>query len=254
MPINKASNSVTSIYDAQFVMKGDEVVFGTGVYIDATGGTISYDDGYKIHSFTTTGTGSFVVNSNSTSDLNNQVEYLIQGGGGSGARTPNATTFASAGGAGAMRTGSYSLSSNGTFEVIVGAGGTNPGGTFYNGENGKNSSIFGITACSGSGGLVDTRGGGNCDFSGSNAGPINNGNGASNQANATDPGGATNTTIQSGSIQDITGTPTEYGRGGIRYNQYFESGIRGAGGNGGNGSNDSTVGNAGIVIVRYPFR
>lgn len=254
MPINKSTDPILSLYDAQFVMKGDEVVFGTGVFIDATGGTISYDGGYKIHSFTTTGTGSFVVNSKSTSDLNNQVEYLIQGGGGAGGRISSATTFASAGGAGAMRTGSYSLPSNGTFEVIVGAGGPTQGGTDYNGQNGKNSSIFGITACSGSGGLINTRGGGNCDFSGSNAGNNNNGNGASNKANATDAGGAQSTFIQSGSIQDITGTPTEYGRGGIRYNQGFESLIRGAGGNGGNGGNAPNGGNAGIVIVRYPFR
>jgi len=254
MPIYKSTDAPLDIYDASFMMKGSTVVFGSDVFIEATGGTITYDGGYKIHTFTAAGTGSFLVNEKSSNEYNNQVEYLIQAGGGSGARIVNATTFASAGGAGYIQTGSYSLPTKGNFEVIVGAGGTNPAGTLYDGIDGKNSSIFGITACSGSGGIANGGGGSNCVYTGSTAGNFNNGAGASNQANAIDAGGVWDPTINSGSIQDISGTPTEYGRAGLRYNQGFDSNIKGSGGNGGNSSNDSTIGADGIIIIRYPYR
>ena len=46
--------------------------------ISAVGGTISYADGYKIHTFTTTGPNTFTVTSGGT------IEYLVVAGGGSG--------------------------------------------------------------------------------------------------------------------------------------------------------------------------
>ena len=251
MPIYKSTETINKI-ETPAMFKGEDLVFGNNVFIQVDGGTVTYDGRFKIHTFTTAGTSSLTLVPSNLSD-NNSIEYLIQAGGGSGARIPNATTFASAGGAGAIMSGSYTPTIGGSFEVIVGAGGANPGGTNYDGENGKNSSLFGITACSGSGGIRNNSGGGNCYFSGSSAGNFNNGAGASNQANAIDNGGALDAYINSGSISNISGTPTEYGRGGRRYNQ-FDLNIKGAGGNGGNSSNDSTVGNDGVVIIRYRYK
>ena len=45
-------------------------------YISATGGTITTDGDYKVHSFTTVGNTNFVVTGSGT------VEYLVIGGGG----------------------------------------------------------------------------------------------------------------------------------------------------------------------------
>lgn len=253
MPTYKGTDEILKIYQGHSIYRGDKVVQGSGLFISASGGSITYDGDYKIHSFATTGTSSLQVHSIGSPAADNYIEYLIQAGGGSGARTTNATLFASAGGAGGIQSGSE-FATIGTFEVIVGAGGSNPGGTYYDGIDGQNSSLFSITACSGSKGRVDTGGGGNCDFSGSTAGTNNNGNGASNKANATDEGGNLSNTIQSGSFSSITGTSLEYGRGGLRNNTGFSAAIKGSGGNGGNGTNDSTEGANGIVIVRYKYQ
>ena len=47
--------------------------------IDATGGTITYVNGFKIHTFTSVGTSTFTVNSGS-----GQAQILIVAGGGGG--------------------------------------------------------------------------------------------------------------------------------------------------------------------------
>ena len=256
MPIYKSTDGIAKINTTSAIFRGAEMVFGSGLFVSASGGNITTDGDYKIHTFSTPGTSSFTIESIASPNNLNSVEYLIQGGGGSGARIPNATTFASAGAAGGIQTGSFTILPT-TYEVIVGVGGTNPAGTLYNGIDGKNSSIFGIIACSGSGGIrgdyFNGGGGSNCVYTGSTAGPFLNGAGASNQANGIDNGDTNDPYINSGSIQDISGTPTEYGRAGRRYNQ-FDYSIKGSGGNGGNGSNDSTIGVDGVVIVRYQYQ
>ena len=97
----------------------------------ATGGDISYSDGYAIHTFTSNDTF------NAPSGLN--LEYLvIAGGGGGGMTTPGNS---GGGGAGGFLTGTLNLPSS-NYPIMIGNG----GGPSINGEN---SSFYAITAIGG---------------------------------------------------------------------------------------------------------
>jgi hypothetical protein len=243
MPIYKSTDGIAKINTTSTIFRGAEIVFGSGLFVSASGGNITTDGDYKIHTFSTPGTSSFIIESIASPNNLNSVEYLIQGAGGSGGRL--STGFGAAGGAGGIQSGSFTILST-TYEVIVGEGGGNPGGTNYNGEEGETSSIFGITACSGSGGENTASGGGNCDFNGWTG----NGAGASNIANAT-----ISNLGPSGSLSSISGTSIEYGRGGDTSNVSPTTGIKGQGGHAGSGlSIDSGVGGNGVVIVRYQYQ
>jgi hypothetical protein len=108
-----------------------------GVSLNNTGGTITTDGDYKIHTFT--GNGTFTV----TNDT--EVEYLIVAGGGSGG-----TDVAGGGGAGGVIHQTAQTLTAGTYSVVVGAGGA-AGSTTYTdrGNNGGNSSFNGETAIGG---------------------------------------------------------------------------------------------------------
>jgi hypothetical protein len=118
----------------------------------ATGGTITTDGDYKVHSFTSNGTFEVTSITNTDPSLTGaataEIEYLIIGGGGAGAgnSTDSGAGGAGGGGAGAYRPGSALLTAQ-TYAVVVGAGGT---GTTYAanpaGDQGDDSSAFGITA------------------------------------------------------------------------------------------------------------
>ena len=104
-------------------------------YMSATGGTVTTDGNYKVHSFTSS--GSFVVTGSGT------VEYLVIGGGGGGAGK-----YGGGGGAGAYRTASNFSVSTQTYTITVGAGGA--GGVGDNsGSNGSNSIFSTITSTGG---------------------------------------------------------------------------------------------------------
>lgn len=79
----------------------------------ATGGTITtYTSGgidYTVHSFTSTGTGSFAVTGTG------EIDYLVVGGGGSGGVGPGG----GGGGSGAVQVGTMQIST-GTYTVVVG--------------------------------------------------------------------------------------------------------------------------------------
>ena len=117
-------------------------------YMVATGGDLITTSGsYKIHTFTTVGTSSFVV---SSAGSNPSVEYLIVGGGGGGGAGRNSA----GGGAGGLiyNTASFSI---GTYTTIVGQAGsaaiaTNP--AMANGGNGGNSIFNALVAFGGGGG------------------------------------------------------------------------------------------------------
>jgi hypothetical protein len=112
--------------------------------IIATGGTITTVGGYKIHTFT--GSGTFNV---TTAPVGASVQYLVVGGGGGGGR------YGGGGGAGAVSTGNLSVTAT-TYTVTIGAGGAastdqNAGGV--QGTQVRESSVFGsITAAGGGGG------------------------------------------------------------------------------------------------------
>ena len=135
--------------------------------ISATGGTITTDGNYKIHSFTNTGNTNFVVTGSGT------VEYLVIAGGGGGG---SANT--GGGGAGGYRTASGFAVTAQTYTITVGAGGA--GGIYseaiYSGSKGSDSTFSTIT--SEGGGLAPSSGtGGSGGSGGGNAYNQNTGTG-----------------------------------------------------------------------------
>ena len=189
------------------------------VSIDASGGTITYTSGLKIHTFTTVGASTFTVNSGS-----GPVRILIvAGGGGSGGGQGGA-----GGGGGVVYYASQSLTP-GAYTVTVGNGGT--GGANFNtgGSNGGNSSVTGLTAAVGGGG-----GGGDAADLNGKAGGSGGGSGA--EASIGTAGAGTAGQGNNGGI--ATNSAPHYGGGAGG----------GAGGVGGNGTS-TTGGNGGIGVA-----
>lgn len=206
-----------------------------GTAIVATGGTITQDGDYKVHTFTSNGTFEITAGSNT-------VNYLVQGGGGSGAKRSGG--FAGGGAGGGIKVDSIS-GTIGSYSVVVGTGGITPAGTTVNGNAGVGSTFdTTIIGCGGNGGTfvsVGIGGGDNCDFTASGDA------GASNASNATTPSIAPD-----GLFSSITGVSTQYGRGGDSNTATPRTGVIGQGGNGGsNGSIGPGNGEDGIVITRY---
>jgi len=193
------------------------------IYISATGGTITTDGDFKIHTFTSSDTFTISWNPNSTS-----LEYLICAAGGAG--WPLGT--GGGGGGGGVLTGT-TTKSVGSYPLTVGSGGSGSGG---------DSSIFNLTAegggegvgydggCGGGGYGVSTystggngsQGGDGGDSrvytTGSGAGGGGGGASGANGGNAT---GSTSTFSNTsggnggaGLQSSITGTATYYGSGG----------------------------------------
>jgi len=109
----------------------------------AIGGTVVEAEGYRIHTFTSSGTFSVI-------DGSGGVEALIIAGGGGGGN--GGLTLGEGGGGGGGAGGVIQLSSQfvstGSYSIVVGAGGV--GG--LNNTNGGNSSVLGFTAAGGGGG------------------------------------------------------------------------------------------------------
>jgi len=110
-----------------------------------TGGSITSSGGYRIHTFTSS--GSFVT------PVANNYEVLVVAGGGGGASSSSATGGAGGGGAGGLLNTTYVIGSSSTINVIVGNGGT-PGiaGAIQSGNDGGNSSFGALVAIGGGGG------------------------------------------------------------------------------------------------------
>jgi len=93
----------------------------TALYITATGGTITTDGDYKVHSFT--GPGTFTVCSVGNACGSNSVDYAVVAAGGGGSNSNGG-----GGGAGGFRlASSFPVSATG-FPITIGAGGTAAGG------------------------------------------------------------------------------------------------------------------------------
>ena len=90
----------------------------TATFIAASGGSVSTQGDYKVHTFTSSGTMTFSQVGNAAGS--NTVEYLVVAGGGGGASLGG-------GGAGGMRTGSGLSVSATSYSVSIGGGGS--GGT-----------------------------------------------------------------------------------------------------------------------------
>ena len=246
---------------AQYVLQG----------VIATGGTTNDLDGYRIHTFLTS--GSFVVSTGGT------IEYLVVAGGGSGGGN-SSTRVGGGGGAGGYRTGTVSLAA-GTYAITVGAGGMAKL-VQDSGSDGGNSSIGSTIVSTGGGagasvsintpvnGRVGGSGGGGTTGGVGAAGTTGQGNagggsGSSGSSSAGTGGGAGAAgTVRSTAITEggaglsssITGTAQTYSiGGGITLTP--DSVVAPNTGRGGNGMyKSSTVriggnGSSGIVIIKY---
>ncbi len=252
----KQNNNITPQFDfgtteIRKMYFGSSLVYDPSIpissYISASGGTITTDGDFKVHTFSTVGTSNFVIHQISNVPANNSVQYLIIGGGGSGACADRFTANGGGGGAGGTaRTGSFTVAID-TYAAITGNKGAF-GGFGNNGVPGGNSSIFGITATGGGGGTYNGPGGSNADFSGASPG----GGGAGAGGNAPgDDGGV-------GIASSITGTSVTYAKGGKRTSCASSTQI-GQGGNGvevGGSCNPACLDSVreGIVILRYKFQ
>lgn len=162
---NLASGSTFTLYGIRNAKKT------TGNSIKASGGTISYDGTYVVHTFNTSGT--FIP----TEPL--VVDYLVVAGGGAGGSSVGYNECAGGGGAGGYRTtlgtsggnssseSKISLLPSNVYAITIGAGGA--GSSTYGAlNNGSNSSIYNIVSVGGGSGQSD--GGANSGGSGGGAG------------------------------------------------------------------------------------
>ena len=233
-------------YNAHVVIEYD--LIGPPPYIVATGGTITYNGNYKVHTFTSS--DSFTILSGAGS-----VSSLVVAGGGYGGGINNASG-GGGGGGGAIYTTPGPELTIGIFPVEVGNG-----ASFASGQNGGNSSFNGITTFGGGHGAdsYESVSSGGCG----GGGDINNGgepgtgiagqgyNGGTSSVNsswAAGGGGAGGVGENSaygpgaggiGLLCSITGTSIYYGGGGGGP----EGGAAGLGGGGNGGLNHSPAGN-----------
>jgi hypothetical protein len=105
--------------------------------ITSSGGTVSYADGYTIHTFTSS--GDFLISQNVN------VEYLVIAGGGGGGYGH----YAGGGGAGSFMEGLGFNTGGGS--VVIGGGGSGGNANNQQGSNGSNSSFSTIIANGGGG-------------------------------------------------------------------------------------------------------
>ncbi len=111
---------------------------------NATGGTITFDGDFQIHTFTTNGTFTIIGSGNIE-------EILIIAGGGSGGSI--FTQIAGGGGAGGLVFNDENLSMGaGDYPIYVGVGGTAITDASVQGISGQNSSALGLVAFGGAGG------------------------------------------------------------------------------------------------------
>lgn len=244
----------------------------------ATGGLVEDVDGYRYHTFTSSGTleitdggeGSFV-------------EYLLVAGGGGGATDYE---VGGGGGGGGLVSGILNnVNVSDTYPILIGAGGsrgsgideTNTGGG-SNGTNGENTTAFGLTAIGGGAGA--TRG--NNGLSGGSGGGAGDGgprsggaalqpssasggfgNSGGSSANTNNPTTFSDTGAGGGAGGPATGSPTQNIPGPGLYNNVGR-GTFAAGGNvfglggyvlgapsTGNGGSVARNGGSGVVAVRY---
>lgn len=137
----------------------------------ATGGTITYENGYYYHTFTSSGT--FTPSEDLTCDY-----LVVAGGGGSG----TSQNFGSGGGGagGYLAFSSQSLTTTG-YSVIVGSGGSSS-------SNGSNSSFNGATAIGGGAGGDSASQNGSSGGSGGGAGGSSAGEGSGTAGQGNDGG------------------------------------------------------------------
>ena len=215
-------------------------VRGAPPFIVATGGTVTCEGNFKIHTFT--GPGTFEVTSTAVCATVNKIDYLVVAGGGS-----SVGTMGSGGGAGGFRlsndtcmsapqtsplaTPTGITASVASFPIVVGAGGTRPNPNGSTGTKGSVSSGFGISSAGGGAGKSAGNDGG-CMTGGSGSG------GAGEFPGSVGPAGAGNTPPVS---------PPQGNNGGTGGQAPSDRGGGGGGGAGAVGGNAGTAGGAGGI-------
>jgi hypothetical protein len=201
--------------------------------IIATGGVISEIIGYRVHTFTSSGT--FTVQSGG------EVEYLVVAGGGPGG-AGNTNEGGGGGGAGGYLSGYISIFSQ-SYAVNVGTGGPGSTDSTVNSSNGLNSSAFGLVSIGGGSG-------GSCSASSGNSGGSGGGGGGCGTAKL----GGSGTAGQGygGGMGQWTGGP--HPNPGINGNGGGGGGAGGVGQSGAdrapfNGTTTGTIGGAGAGIT-----
>ena len=204
----------------------------------ATGGIISYVNGYWVHTFTSSGTFT------PTQNLSN-VEYLVVAGGGAGGEPDTGGSSGGGGGAGGYRSSVVGESSGGgasaesrlsltastNYTVTVGAGGTIGGGFSVDGTNGNNSTFDTITATGGGRGARST-----------GAGPVDGSSGGSGGGGASGGAGGSGTANQGRAGGTTLGITGFYAGGGGGANTAGSPATSGGAGNGGAGLASSITG------------
>jgi hypothetical protein len=250
--------------------------------VTATGGTITEVGGYRIHTFTASGT--FTPNG-----VGN-VEYLVVAGGGAGGNGTATGYESGGGGAGGFLTGTLGVVGI-PYTVTVGNGGAARTSS-SSGNNGENSVFSSITAIGGGGGASSPNvgnsggsgGGGSHNMTAAGTGTSGQGFAGATPGAASKGGGGGGASALgglgdggAGMASSISGTAVTYagGGGGVLYASVAGgSGGGGAGvvsgygngtagtantGGGGGGANQNGTntgggaGGSGIVIVRYPI-
>jgi hypothetical protein len=248
-------------------------------FTTATGGTVTTDGNYKIHTFTSSGT--FTVTGVGP---DNNFDYLVVGGGGGAGFTSDNRGGGGAGGGG-MREDTLTLTETGDYTVVVGAGGAGSTTVPTLATNGADSQFHTITSIGGGrGGRGDdaspTAGssGGSGGGSGANAGAGGAGtagqgnNGGAGQNNYGGGGGGAGGVGGAGSISDNRGpglASTTFGgtfaaggdggqRGDTRVHGVAGTANTGNGGSAGVSASGQEAyggnGGKGIVIIRYLYQ
>ena len=145
--------------------------------VTASGGTVTTDGAYSIHSITATGSTNYITDTAQT------IDYLIVGGGGGGGYQGGA-----GGGAGGYRSFTSQSLAAGTFAAVVGTGGAGATSPTGNGPGGSgvDSSFNGATA-SGGGGAGNYQGNGVAGGSGGGGGAAGGYTGGAGNTPSTSP-------------------------------------------------------------------
>lgn len=222
----------------------------------ATGGTVSTDGDYKIHTFTSNGNLDITSTPSASGVFDMRAQYslkkaakwpsgsgqlsevLMVGGGGGGGGTSNGWSSNGSGGH-AYKATDYGVSAQ-TYAIVVGSGGSGGSGYGYGGAVGGNTTFDSNVVQGGNGG-----GGNRCcpwtTFSGSSQ-----------------SGGTVGSTTDI--TDDITGSSVTYGQNGpgpsLNSGHPSNTGSTGRGGSGSRnyGSQGGQSGRPGIFVVRYKFQ
>lgn len=189
------------------------------IILSASGGTITTDGDYKVHTFTSSGTFTLTTISGATKVL---VQVMVLGGGGGGG-----FYLGGGGGGGAMLETVVSMGT-GSYTVTVGAGGNaTTNGNSYSGNGGVSSIVGGTVALYANGGGAGGNG---------YAGDVWGANGSANTNIGCGGGGGSpyNVSVSAGFLQISMGGPAGWnGSGGGFGTMYSGSTFNGGGGGGG---------------------